>query len=109
MAKKKDKLQGALELLVMRVLRRGSNHGFAIAAAIQQCSDDVLRVEAGSLYPALHRMTDSGLLKADWKTSEAGRRARYYRLTSKGRRKLEEDERQWLEVSAAVTRVLKSV
>lgn len=106
---KKDKLQGALELLVMRVLRRGPNHGFAIAAAIQQRSDDALRVEAGSLYPALHRMTDSGLLKAEWKTSEAGRRARYYRLTAKGRRKLEEDERQWLATSAAVTKVLRSV
>jgi PadR family transcriptional regulator PadR len=106
---KKDNLQGALDLLVMRVLRRGPNHGFAVATAIQQRSNDVLRVEAGSIYPALHRMTDSGLLKAEWKMSEAGRRARYYRLTAKGRRRLEEDEAQWLEISAAVTRVLKSV
>ena len=106
---KKDKLQGALDLLVMRVLRRGANHGFGIATAIQQKSEDVLRVEAGSIYPALHRMTDSGLLEAEWRTSEAGRRARYYKLTPRGRRKLEEDEKQWLEVSAAVTRVLKTV
>ena len=106
---KNDKLQGALDLLVMRVLRHGSNHGFGIATAIQQRSNDVLRVEAGSIYPALHRMTDSGLLEAEWRTSEAGRRARYYKLTARGRRKLEEDEKQWLEVSAAVTRVLRTV
>jgi PadR family transcriptional regulator PadR len=106
---KKEKLQGALDLLVMRVLQGGSNHGFGIATAIQQRSDDVLRVEAGSIYPALHRLADSGLLEAEWKMSGAGRRARYYRLTPKGRRKLEQDEQKWLEISAAVTRVLRTV
>src|SRR5215475_9265058 len=99
---KSDHLQGALEILVMKILRRGANHGFAIASYIQQTSGDVLRVEAGSLYPALHRMTEAGLLKAEWRASEAGRRARYYELTAKGRRKLEAEEKRWRLVSAAV-------
>jgi transcriptional regulator len=106
---KKDNLQGALELLVLKTLFRGPAHGFAIASSIQQISDEVLRVEAGSLYPALHRMTEAGLLKADWRMSEAGRRARYYRLTPKGRRKVEADEERWLAVSSAVAKVLRAV
>src|SRR6516162_11436682 len=92
---KTDNLQGALELLVLKMLRRGTNHGFAIASYIQQTSDDVLRVEAGSLYPALHRMTEAGLLKAEWRMTEAGRRARFYSLTPKGLRKLEAEEKRW--------------
>jgi transcriptional regulator len=103
---KPDNLQGALELLVLKVLRRGPNHGYAIAFAIRQMSDDVLRVEAGSLYPALHRMTEAGVLKSKWQTSEVGRRARFYELTAKGRRKLEADEKKWHTVSAAVAKVL---
>ena len=106
---KKDNLQGALELLVLKTLFRGPAHGFAIASAIQQISDEVLRVEAGSLYPAVHRMTEAGLLKAEWRMSEAGRRARYYRLTPKGRRKIEADEERWLAVSSAVAKVLRTV
>lgn len=105
---KPDNLQGALELLVLKVLRRGPNHGYAIAAAIRQMSDDVLRVEAGSLYPALHRMTEAGLLKSGWRSSELGRRARFYEVTVKGRRKLEVDEKKWRTVSAAVARVLNA-
>ena len=89
---KPDNLQGSLELLVMKILRRGPNHGFAISSYIQQMSDDVLRLEAGSLYPALHRMTEAGLLKAEWRSQTAGRRARFYALTAKGRRKLEAEE-----------------
>src|SRR5437016_14499508 len=81
---KADNLQGALQLLVLKILRRRANHGFAISSYIQQTSDEVLRVEAGSLYPALHRMTEAGLLKAQWRMSEAGRRARFYELTAKG-------------------------
>src|SRR3954467_10738644 len=92
---KTDNLQGALELLVLKILRGGTQHGFAIASSIQQTSDDVLRVEAGSLYPALHRMTEAGLLKAEWRMSDAGRRARFYELTAKGRRKLESEEKKW--------------
>src|SRR6266550_573438 len=93
---KADNLQGALQLLVLKILRRRANHGFAISSYIQQTSDEVLRVEAGSLYPALHRM------------SEAGRRARFYELTAKGRRKLEADEKRWRTVSAAVARILRT-
>jgi PadR family transcriptional regulator, regulatory protein PadR len=106
---KTDNLQGALDLLVMKVLRRGANHGFAIAAQIQQISDEVLRVEAGSLYPALHRMSEGGLLKAQWQMSEAGRRARFYSLTSRGRLKLAAEERRWTAISAAVAKVLRAV
>jgi PadR family transcriptional regulator, regulatory protein PadR len=103
---KTDNLQGALELLILKVLRRGAKHGFAISSQIQQISEDVLRVEAGSLYPALHRMTESGMLNAEWQISEAGRRARFYELTARGRLKLEAGEKRWLAVSAAVTRIL---
>jgi PadR family transcriptional regulator PadR len=105
---KSDNLQGALELLVMKSLRRGPNHGFAIASYIQQTSDEILRVEAGSLYPALHRMTEAGLLKAAWRQSEAGRRARFYALTPKGRRTLESGEKRWRAIAAAVTKVLRT-
>src|SRR5258708_15940939 len=101
-----DRLQGSLELLVLKVLRREANHGFAIASSIQQTSDDVLRVEAGSLYPALHRMTEAGLLKAEWRMSEAGRPARFYSLTAKGARHLEVNEKPWLSLAGAVTRIL---
>jgi PadR family transcriptional regulator, regulatory protein PadR len=105
---KNENLHGTLELLVMKVLRGGPRHGFALAAAIQQMSDDVLRVEAGSLYPALHRMTDEGLLEPKWQKTEAGRRAKFYTLTPKGRKKLGAAEKKWHAVSAAVTRVLKA-
>ena len=105
---KVDNLQGALELLVMKILRRGSNHGFALSSYIQQTSDEILRVEAGSLYPALHRMTEAGLLKAEWRMSEAGRRARFYDLTPKGRRKLEAEEKRWHAISAAVAKILRA-
>lgn len=105
---KADNLQGALEILIMKVLRRGATHGFAIATHIRQISDEVLRVEAGSLYPALHRMSEAGLLKAEWRTSEAGRRARFYELTPKGRRKLDAEEKKWLGISAAVAKVLRT-
>lgn len=103
---KPDNLQGALELLILKVLRRGPTHGYAIAASIQQMSDEVLRVEAGSLYPALHRMMEAGLLKSAWRKSEIGRRARFYEITAKGRRKLEAGEKKWHAVSAAVAKVL---
>jgi PadR family transcriptional regulator, regulatory protein PadR len=105
---KADNLQGSLDLLVMKILRKGPNHGFAISSYIQQSSDEVLRVEAGSLYPALHRMTEAGLLKAGWRMSEAGRRARFYGLTAKGRRRLEAEEQRWLSISAAVAKILRT-
>jgi PadR family transcriptional regulator, regulatory protein PadR len=106
---KTDNLQGSLEILVMKILRRGPTHGFAIASYIQQTSEDLLRVEAGSLYPALHRMTEAGLLKAEWRTSDAGRRARMYALTAKGRRKLDAEEERWHAIAGAVAKVLRSV
>jgi transcriptional regulator len=105
---KTDNLQGALELLVMKILRRGPNHGFAIAAYIQEISDDLLRLEAGSLYPALHRMTEAGLLKAEWRISEAGRRARFYELTAEGRKQFGAEEKRWHAVAAAVAKVLRT-
>jgi PadR family transcriptional regulator PadR len=106
---KADHLQGALELLILKILKRGPNHGFAIATLIEQTSNDVLRVEEGSLYPALHRMTESGLLKAEWRMTEAGRRARVYQLTTNGRRRLADSEARWHDVTAAVAKVLRTV
>ena len=103
-----DNLQGALELLVLKILRRGANHGFAISSYIQQVSEEILRLEVGSLYPALHRMTEAGLLKAEWRLSEAGRRARFYQLTAKGRRKLSTEEKRWRTISAAVAKILRT-
>ena len=104
-----DNLQGALELLILKDLRRGPNHGFAIATLIEQASADVLRVEEGSLYPALHRLTEAGLLKAEWKVTDAARRARVYALTPQGRRRRAESEARWHDVSAAVARVLRTI
>jgi PadR family transcriptional regulator PadR len=106
---KADNLQGSLEILILKVLRRGAKNGYAIAAQIEQASDEVLRVEEGSLYPALHRMTESGFLKAAWKMSETGRRARFYELTAKGRARLEQEEKRWRSVTAAVAKVLRTV
>ncbi len=106
---KTDHLQGSLEILILKVLRRAPTNGYVIAVSIEQASDEVLRVEEGSLYPALHRMTENGLLKAEWKKSESGRRARFYELTLKGRKRLEAEEKRWHSVSAAVAKVLKTV
>src|SRR6185437_4147186 len=106
---KADHLQGSLEILVLKVLRRAPNNGYAIATCIEQTSDDVRRVEEGSLYPALHRMTENGWLKAEWRMSEAGRRARFYELTAKGRKRLEQEEKRWRSVTAAVAKVLRTV
>jgi PadR family transcriptional regulator PadR len=106
---KADHLQGSLEILILKVLRRGPNNGYAIATWIEQSSDEILRVEEGSLYPALHRMTESGLLKAEWRISESGRRARFYEVTPKGRKQLEEEEKRWHTITAAVAKVLRRV
>jgi PadR family transcriptional regulator len=104
----KDQLQGTLDLLVLRVLSTGeAMHGFAITERIEQISRDVLRVEAGSLYPALHRMAEAKWVKSSWGTSENNRRARYYTITAKGRRRLADEEAHWSALTAAVGRVLK--
>lgn len=106
---KPDTLQGSLDLLVLKILsRRPGLHGYALMTAIQQISDDVLRVEEGSLYPALHRMEESGWIKAEWVTKETGRRARIYELTTVGKKQLATEESRWTSVSAAVNRVLRT-
>ena len=103
----KDQLQGALDLLVLRTLARGPQHGYAIAQRIQQISDDVLRVEEGSLYPALHRMEQADWIDAEWRMTGTGRRAKFYRLTAAGRRQLAQEEEAWSRVAAAVAKVLR--
>jgi PadR family transcriptional regulator PadR len=105
---KTDALQGSLDLLVLKVLSRRPNlHGYAIMSAVQEISGDVLRVEEGSLYPALHRMEESGWIRAEWITKETGRRARIYELTAKGEKQLAAEEPRWRAISAAITRVLR--
>jgi|ERR1700722_14867706 PadR family transcriptional regulator, regulatory protein PadR len=108
--KKTDSLQGSLDLLVLTILaRRPGLHGYAIMSAIKDWSDDVLRVEEGSLYPALHRLEQEGWVQAEWITRESGRRSRIYRLTAAGRKQLESEETRWLTVTAAVNQVLRTV
>src|ERR1044071_8436840 len=105
---KKDQLQGTLDLLVLRPLAAGgAMHGFSITERIVQISRDALRVEAGSLYPALHRMDEAGWVKSSWGVSDNNRRARYYTITAAGRRRLADEETHWATLTAAVGRVLK--
>ena len=108
MPPKPDALQGSLDLLVLKILSRRSRlHGYAIMSAIQDISAEVLRVEEGSLYPALHRMDEAGWIRAEWITKESGRRARVYELTAAGRKQLGMEESRWKAVAAAVNRVLR--
>ena len=103
-----DILQGTLALLVLKSLAaQGRLHGYAIAAHIQRVSADLLRVEEGSLYPALHRMEQDGWVKAEWGTTEKNREARFYSLTPAGRRKLAEEQEQWHRLTDGVGRVLR--
>jgi PadR family transcriptional regulator, regulatory protein PadR len=105
---KKDQLQGTLDLLVLRTLSTGgAMHGYAIAERVEQVSRDVLRIEAGSLYPALHRMEETGWVKSEWAPSDNNRRARFYVLTARGRRRLAEEEQHWTRLASAVGRVLR--
>jgi transcriptional regulator len=104
---KNDLLQGTLALLVLKTLARGPLHGYGITLHIQSVSNDILRVEEGSLYPALHRMEQDGWVSAEWGTSENNRRARYYRLTAKGRKQLAEEEKNWQHLTQAVASVLQ--
>jgi transcriptional regulator len=106
----RDSLQGSLDLLVLKVLsRRPRLHGYALVAAIQDTSRDVLRVEEGSLYPALHRMEEAGWIRAEWVTKDSGRRARVYELTAAGRKRLAAEESRWRALTSAVNRVLRAV
>lgn len=100
-------LPGTLDMLILKALARRSLHGYAIAQFIQQASDEVLKVEEGALYPALHRLEIRGLLKAEWGASDNNRRAKFYRLTAVGRRELEHEAAYWDRVAAAVTRVMR--
>src|SRR5919201_6503678 len=105
---RRDQLQGTLDLLVLRTLATGGRmHGYAIAERVEQVSREVLRIEAGSLYPALHRMEETGWVRSEWAASDNNRRARFYVLTAKGRRRLAEEEKHWTRLASAVGRVLK--
>lgn len=103
-----DALQGSLDLLVLKLLsRRPGLHGYAIMAAVRETSAEVLRVEEGSLYPALHRMEESGWIRAKWVDKDNGRRVRNYELTAAGKKQLAAEETRWDSVTAAVNRVLR--
>jgi PadR family transcriptional regulator PadR len=105
--RKRDALQGTLDLLVLKTLNRGPHHGYGIAADIQSISDDLLRVEEGSLYPALHRMEQHGWIIAEWRTTTNNRRARLYSLTRAGRKRLDEEQAQWERLMKGVGKVLR--
>jgi transcriptional regulator len=101
-------MQGSLDMLVLKILSRHPRlHGYAIMTAIGDLSGEVLRAEEGSLYPALHRMEGAGWIKAEWVKKDTGRRSRIYQLTAEGKRQLGTEESRWLEVSAAINRVLR--
>jgi PadR family transcriptional regulator len=102
-----DLLQGTLDLLILRTLQSEPMHGWAISERIQQISQDVLQVNQGSLYPALHRLEHRGWIDAHWGVSELGRRAKFYRLTASGRRRLAVEASEWDRMSAAIGRVMK--
>ncbi len=102
-----DLLQGTLDLLILRTLESGPRHGWAISERIEQISQDVLRVNQGSLYPALHRLEHQGWIKAEWGVSELGRRARFYQLTATGRKQLGRETDEWTRLAAAIGRVLE--
>ena len=103
-----DLLQGTLDLLILETLRWGPQHGYGIAQAIQAGSSDVLQVDTGSLYPALHRLEQQGLIEAHWGNSENNRQAKFYELTRAGQKKLTEETRNWERLSAAVARILSN-
>ena len=103
-----DLLQGTLDMLILKTLARGPLHGYGVVELIHQRSEDVLRVEEGALYPALHRLELRGLLASEWGLSENNRRAKYYRLTAAGRRYLEAESAQWNRMVAAIARVMET-
>src|SRR4249920_2021551 len=100
-------MQGTLDMLILKTLSHGALHGYAIAEFIQRTSEDVLRVEEGALYPALHRLEVRGLLAAEWGASDNNRRAKYYRLTAGGRKQLAEETAHWNRMSSAIARILE--
>jgi transcriptional regulator len=105
---KSDLLQGTLDLLILKTLAVGSQHGWGISQRIRQISQDVLQVNQGSLYPALHRLEEQGWIASEWGTSEANRQAKFYKLTRAGERQLARETASWDQVSAAVARILQT-
>ncbi len=101
-------VQGTLDMLILKTLTRGPQHGYGIAQSIQQISDEVLRVEEGSLYPALHRLELDGKIDSEWGQSANNRRAKWYRLTARGRKQLETEAHSWRRVVAAIARVMET-
>jgi transcriptional regulator len=101
-------IQGTLEMLILKALARGPMHGYAVAEWIQQTSQQVLKVEEGALYPALHRLELRGVLKAEWGTSENNRRAKFYQLTTEGKKRLNSESQRWARLSAAVAFVMQA-
>ena len=106
MPPKSDLLQGTLDLLILKTLAPGAMHGWGISLRIQQVSEEVLQVNQGSLYPALHRLEQQGLIEAEWGNSENNRQAKFYQLTRAGRKQLAEETKNWERMAAAVARVL---
>ena len=104
-----DLLQGTLDVLILRSLATAPNHGYGIASRIHQLSHDELRVEEGSLYPALYRLEEQGLIESEWGTTENNRQAKFYKLTRKGRAAANAEEESWQRLSKAVTRVLRAI
>ena len=107
-ASKSDLLQGTLDVLILKVVALGPSHGYAIAQRLQQMSGDVLQVQQGSLYPALHRLEKRRWLKAEWAASDTGREARFYSLTRLGRQQLDEQRANWDRLSAAISGILRT-
>src|SRR5574339_1318225 len=105
MSKPKDVVQGTLDLLIMKIIALEPMHGWAISQRLKQVSGDVLQVSDGSLYPALHKLEQEGWIKAEWAPSENNRRAKYYSLTRRGRKKLDRETANWSRLSAAITHV----
>ncbi|HKE26357.1 MAG TPA: PadR family transcriptional regulator [Bryobacteraceae bacterium] len=101
-------VQGTLDMLILKILSRGPMHGFGIARSIQQISNEVLRVEEGSLYPALHRLELDGMIDAEWGQSDNNRRAKYYRLSTLGRKQLLKETNRWKLLSHAIARVMET-
>jgi PadR family transcriptional regulator PadR len=103
-----DLMQGTLELLILKTLSRDSMHGYGIAQRIHEAADDLLRIEDGSLYPALYRMEERGWVVSDWGVSENNRRAKFYKLTRAGRKRLDAESVNWERISQAITRILQT-
>jgi PadR family transcriptional regulator, regulatory protein PadR len=108
-AARADLLQGTLDMLVLKALSQGTRHGYDIARWIQRTSDDALQVEEGSLYPALYRMERRGWIKSTWGVSENNRRARFYQVTARGRRQLEDERQGWQRLALAIGKVMEAV